>query len=325
MAKPAARKGDRCTGHPGAPPRINDQGSPDTFINGLAAHRQGDHWIKHKDHDSILAQGSPTVFVNGKAQGRVGDRVACGSFVATGSPDVFVGDAPTIQAPVESTTSSAPRGLGALIARIRGGGGSFSGAGAIEGETDIEDDGSEVDEVQDPDAPVNASDLDWLVVCMMDEALNQRTPDAWAAVARVVLNRRALNFNENPQNPAWRGTIKGVVLATDAFSGFYFEMRGRYTRVVRRGNYAGAERRGLNKMAKYKKNPRWNQMQAVAQQVVDGTYRGSSEYQKIQSRSSVFYANLAITPRPGFLRYGNGKPAAARVAKIEDHTFYRKI
>lgn len=92
MTKAAARKGDKCTGHAGAPPRPNDQGSPDVFINGLAAHRKGDHWILHKDHDSILAQGSPTCFINGKNQGRVGDPVACGSKVATGSPNVFVGE-----------------------------------------------------------------------------------------------------------------------------------------------------------------------------------------------------------------------------------------
>lgn len=136
MTKAAARKGDKCTGHPGAGPRVNDQGSPDVFINGKAVHRVGDHWIKHSGHDSLLAQGSPTVFANGKAQGRVGDRIACGSRVATGSPDVFIGDAPTVLAPIESkegspipeiSSSRAPRGLQTAWDRIRGrsGGGGY--------------------------------------------------------------------------------------------------------------------------------------------------------------------------------------------------------
>lgn len=91
---PAARKGDKCTGHGCWPSRPNDQGSPDVFINNKPAHRKGDHWVTHcckKCHDSQLAQGSPTVFTNGKQQGRKGDPVACGSKVAEGSPDVFVG------------------------------------------------------------------------------------------------------------------------------------------------------------------------------------------------------------------------------------------
>jgi uncharacterized Zn-binding protein involved in type VI secretion len=39
----------------------------------------------------VLASGSSEVFVNGKQAGRIGDPVACGSFVAAGSPNVFCG------------------------------------------------------------------------------------------------------------------------------------------------------------------------------------------------------------------------------------------
>jgi uncharacterized Zn-binding protein involved in type VI secretion len=38
-----------------------------------------------------LAKGSTTVFVNGRPAGRIGDLVACGSFVMTGSTNVFTG------------------------------------------------------------------------------------------------------------------------------------------------------------------------------------------------------------------------------------------
>ena len=90
-----ARKTDVDTGHGGWPSRPCDQGSPDSFANGLALHRKGDHWGTHCNgpacHDSSLASGSPTVLTNGLQQGRVGDPVACGGTVATGSPDTFAG------------------------------------------------------------------------------------------------------------------------------------------------------------------------------------------------------------------------------------------
>lgn len=100
MAKAATRLGDMCTGHGTWPPRQSTSGSPDTFINGKAAHRQGDSWANHCNpshacHTGFLASGSTSCFINGKQQGRVGDPVNCGSFVSTGSPDVFIGDSPS--------------------------------------------------------------------------------------------------------------------------------------------------------------------------------------------------------------------------------------
>lgn len=87
------RKGDTCTGHGGFPPRANDEGSPNVFVNGIPAHRQGDHWVTHcagnSCHDGTLSGGSSSVFVNGKPLGRIGDDVSCGSVVASGSPDVL--------------------------------------------------------------------------------------------------------------------------------------------------------------------------------------------------------------------------------------------
>lgn len=97
MSKGAARKSDTCTGHPkGYPPRPSTQGSPDVFINGKAAHRKDDTWAVHKGdgkpHPSNLARGSSSVFTNGKQQGRIADPIVCGSKVASGSSDVFVGE-----------------------------------------------------------------------------------------------------------------------------------------------------------------------------------------------------------------------------------------
>lgn len=89
----ATRKGDYCTGHDEYRPRVNDQGSSDVLINNLPAHRQGDHWVVHNDsgHDGTCAIGSPTVFINNKAAARIGDPISCGSIIAQGSPDTFIG------------------------------------------------------------------------------------------------------------------------------------------------------------------------------------------------------------------------------------------
>lgn len=91
------RLGDACTGHGCWPPRPSSAASPDVFVNGIAAHRQGDAWAAHtcptipETHASVLAAGSSSVYVNGKQLGRIGDPVACGSAVAAGSADVFAG------------------------------------------------------------------------------------------------------------------------------------------------------------------------------------------------------------------------------------------
>lgn len=88
------RLGDQCTGHGCFGARPSASASPNVFINGIAAHREGDAWASHccvVCHDSVLAAGSGTVFVNGKQLGRVGDPVACGSSVAQGSGNVFAG------------------------------------------------------------------------------------------------------------------------------------------------------------------------------------------------------------------------------------------
>jgi uncharacterized Zn-binding protein involved in type VI secretion len=91
----ATRIGDQCTGHEHFPPRINDSGSSNVFINSMGAHRVGDHWVEHSyddnTHDSVLLTGSSTVFVNGMPAARIGDLIACGSAVSQGSPNVFIG------------------------------------------------------------------------------------------------------------------------------------------------------------------------------------------------------------------------------------------
>lgn len=91
----AARLGDLCSGHSCYPPRPSNEGSSNVYINGIPSHREGDGWSTHccddNCHTSTLAKGSSTVFVNGKGAGRIGDPVGCGSAVARGSLNVFIG------------------------------------------------------------------------------------------------------------------------------------------------------------------------------------------------------------------------------------------
>lgn len=90
-----ARYGDLCTGHGCYPPRPNVQGSPNVYVNTLEVHRETDSWAVHccgdTCHSSSLSSGSKSVYVNGLQCGRIGDPVACGSSVAQGSGNVFVG------------------------------------------------------------------------------------------------------------------------------------------------------------------------------------------------------------------------------------------
>ena len=94
------RQGDSCTGHECFPPRSSTSGSPNVYVNGKPAHRQGDGWnphtcthpkVPHGTHGGSLSAGSATVYCNGKQLGRIGDPVSCGSSVASGSPNVFAG------------------------------------------------------------------------------------------------------------------------------------------------------------------------------------------------------------------------------------------
>lgn len=91
----ATRIGDVCSGHGCFPPRINIEGSDNVFINNIGAHRNGDDWAVHccgdSCHDSTTSGGSSRVYINGKRAARIGDKVACGSAIAQGSPDVFIG------------------------------------------------------------------------------------------------------------------------------------------------------------------------------------------------------------------------------------------
>jgi uncharacterized Zn-binding protein involved in type VI secretion len=95
MARPAARDGDMDTGHGPFNPRTNIAKSPNVFINGKGAIRKGDafaiHCVGSSCHGGAAKKGSGTVFINGQDAMRIGDPIDCGSFIAQGSGNVFIG------------------------------------------------------------------------------------------------------------------------------------------------------------------------------------------------------------------------------------------
>ena len=95
MGRPAARDTDLCTGHGPFPARTPSSSSGNVIINGLGALRKNDtynpHCVGTSCHASVCQSGSSTVFINGRDAMRTGDPIACGSFVAQGSGNVFIG------------------------------------------------------------------------------------------------------------------------------------------------------------------------------------------------------------------------------------------
>ncbi|MBJ7220582.1 type VI secretion system PAAR protein [Brenneria sp. L3-3C-1] len=99
----AARLNDSGSGHQCFPETPITEGSPDVFINGRPAARQGDtvqlHGCPcpdapHGVHSRKIAEGSSTVFINGKPAARMGDGISCGGVIISGSGNVIIGDTP---------------------------------------------------------------------------------------------------------------------------------------------------------------------------------------------------------------------------------------
>ena len=91
----AANKSHMTAGHlPSRKPHgpfSSVEGSPDVFVNGVAALRKGDVFPPHVSSPAVQAEGSSTVFANGRNLARAGDKLNCGDFMAQGSSDVFAG------------------------------------------------------------------------------------------------------------------------------------------------------------------------------------------------------------------------------------------
>ena len=92
----AARLGDLCSGHGCFPPRDGSDAASTVFINGIRAHKYGDPWASHccpkqGCHPSMIGGGSGTVTIEKAPAARIGDSIECGSVIAQGSSNVFIG------------------------------------------------------------------------------------------------------------------------------------------------------------------------------------------------------------------------------------------
>ena len=91
----ASRLNDNCSGHSCFPPRPITSASGDFFWNGIGAARVGDTLATHRcgksSHPGTITAGSSTFFINGKQAAFISSQVNCGSVVAEGSADVFLG------------------------------------------------------------------------------------------------------------------------------------------------------------------------------------------------------------------------------------------
>lgn len=87
--------GKKDAGHGCYPPRPIITASDSVFVNGIGAARKDDilavHTCNSSSHNGYISSGSSTVYINGRRAGRIADAVSCGSVVAQGSPNVFVG------------------------------------------------------------------------------------------------------------------------------------------------------------------------------------------------------------------------------------------
>lgn len=98
MSKPAARVGDKSTGHDCWPPTTLVSGSSNVMANGVPVALIGSKWKPHtrkckpkKTHTEVCVSGSSSVYVNGKPMCRVGDKLQHGDTIASGSGNVYAG------------------------------------------------------------------------------------------------------------------------------------------------------------------------------------------------------------------------------------------
>ncbi len=168
-----------------------------------------------------------------------------------------------------------------------------------------------------PPINVSESELDWLVTCVMTEAKGESN-DGKAGVAQTIVNRMRSGFSENQVNPAWKGSIKGIVLAKNAFSAFQYNFSGgKYGKAVAT-TWPAIEKRGLSIMAREQKNTAlYSKTKAICQQVLSGTYKGGSGVSLVRSRNCLWFYNPRAS-KPSWAR------TTIRVTSIGGHNFHAR-
>jgi uncharacterized Zn-binding protein involved in type VI secretion len=90
LAVAAAVSVPQLTGARAQAPGAVAGGSPDVFVGGVSASRQGDATTIA----SPIVQGSADVLINGHPAALVGGRTECGGAVVSGAPTVFINGKP---------------------------------------------------------------------------------------------------------------------------------------------------------------------------------------------------------------------------------------
>lgn len=157
-------------------------------------------------------------------------------------------------------------------------------------------------------------DLTWLTICVWTESRGEND-DGRAAVARTVLNRYQHNFRENNMNDKFAG-VKKYVLAQNAFSHFWFP--NAYNRgSVKKGDYATAEKRGIEVYTKNKSTALYKKIEEVCRQVMAGTYKSTNNSYNIinANRKSAMWFYNPSTSSPSWAS------SLRLIGKIGGHNF----
>ena len=168
-------------------------------------------------------------------------------------------------------------------------------------------------------------DITWMTACIMTET-NGINADLAAATAQIVMNRMAVNFRNGGVNSAWSG-VKKIVLAGWQFSYFYIGSP-RASAGGGSPNFAYAESKGIAYIKANQNSSNWAKSKAIAQQVMQGSYSGSTNFGLIKSnKNCVMYCNVDYMEKhnPGGKWTAWAKPSK-QVTKIgndpQAHTYF---
>lgn len=286
------------------------------YTTDILAHAQGSmNFTAEKD---FLAQAyNDTFFIAANnfgagAGGQIGldaggdiRAASCGANVRKAT--AILDNSPGAPTPVDATE---PEDTGAVLSRQPTHEPFERGASNV---THIDDDGQAYTEVvgsdgsvsQEPvEVDVNATDEDWLTVCVIEEARGESN-DGQACVAAVILNRTR-GFSEGNKPPAGtEGTVKGVVLAYKQFS--WLNSGG--------PNAKARETFGLNRIAHWKSKPQWQKTNKIVKDVIARTHSGGAGYRSVLTQPKCYWYHTTYV-NPSWNRN------LRKLAKVGGHIFW---
>lgn len=175
-------------------------------------------------------------------------------------------------------------------------------------------DGTTANEPVAPLTGITDDDLAWATVNQLEEAGNQGD-EGMAAVTQVILNRLRTPSTAGLQYPAWRGRLKGVILAEHQFS-WTWTHPSQGPNIPSR-SFPAYEHYGQTRMAHWQAQPSvWAHARDIAQQVLSGSFTQGPGFQIVKNQNICYYANV-----------GNSTASwvhqRAVACRIRAHTFFR--